>query len=244
MTETTTTVETVPDAPTTPVPLPTVAPPTIGAGLAETSLVTVVLHETTGHLVPIVRSPVTVPNAPTVLPVIVPSVGIARRTVIVRSVRIARRRATVPSGAIARRTVIVRSVGIARRRATARSVGIARLTVIVRSVRTVLRRATARSVGIARPTVIAPSVLTVRLTGSGPLDRTAPPRGVREETTAVRRMGRGAGVRARVANRSALARRLRTGIPSASSPCVPLRTSRTCPTTSSLAISTRSPGGS
>ena len=232
MTETTTTVETVPDAPTTPVPLPTVAPPTIGAGLAETSLVTVVLHETTGHLVPIVRSPVIVPNAPTVLPVIVPSVGTARRTVIVRSVRIARRRATVPSGAIARRTVIVRSVGIAR------------LTVIVRSVRTVLRRATARSVGIARPTVIAPSVLTVRLTGSGPLDRTAPPRGVREETTAVRRMGRGAGVRARVANRSALARRLRTVIPSASSPCVPLRTSRTCPTTSSLAISTRSPGGS
>jgi len=220
VTETTTTVETVPDAPTTPVPLPTVAPPTIGAGLAETSLVTVVLHETTGHLVPIVRSPVIVPNAPTVLPVIVPSVGTARRTVIVRSVR------------------------IALRRATGRSVGIARRTVIVRSVRTVLRRATARSVGIARPTVIAPSVLTVRLTGSGPLDRTAPPRGVREETTAVRRMGRGAGVRARVANRSALARRLRTGIPSASSPCVPLRTSRTCPTTSSLAISTRSPGGS
>jgi len=220
VTETTTTVETVPDAPTTPVPLPTVAPPTIGAGLAETSLVTVVLHETTGHLVPIVRSPVIVPNAPTVLPVIVPSVGTARRTVIVRSVRIALRRATV------------------------RSVGIARITVIVRSVRTVLRRATARSVGIGRPTVIAPSVLSVRLTGSGPLDRTAPPRGVREETTAVRRMGRGAGVRARVANRSALARRLRTVIPSASSPCVPLRTSRTCPTTSSLAISTRSPGGS
>ena len=105
----------------------------------------------------------------------------------------------------------VRSVASDRRRVIVRSVGSVRLTVTVPSAVTARRTETVRS-GAAGPVVT--TVVVLRLVP-------ARPGGVTDGTV------------------GSLVRPPKIATRSASSPCVPPKRSRTCPTTSSPAISTR-----
>jgi hypothetical protein len=143
------------------------------------------------------------------LPVGVLPVG--DRAGIVRSVASVRPTVTVLSVASVRPTVTVLSGVSDRRRVIVRSVGSGRRTVTVPSAVTARRTVTVRS-GAAGPVVT--TVVVLRLVP-------ARPGGVTDGTV------------------GSLVRPPKIATRSASSPCVPPKRSRTCPTTSSPAISTR-----
>lgn len=114
------------------------------------------------------------------------------------------------------------------RRAIVRTVGIDRHQVTVRSGGTVHRTVTVRSAGSGPRTVTVLSVLVARVATIVVGQGREPDR---PDVVIVVMHG-------------SLARLLKTVIRSASSRFVRLRRSRTCPTTSSLVISTRSPAAS
>lgn len=223
MNATTTTARTVPDARIRPTPLPAGGRTAEAARLGVTSPAMIVRSVGSAPRTGIVRSEVIVPR-----PVIDLRVATVLPTGIARSGRIVRRTAIDRSG----RTV---RPGIARSCRTVRHM------VIAPSGRTV-RLVIDLSAAIVRPTATARSVVTGRRTATVLSAMTAPPLDVPGETTVVGPGGRaaptGMGVTRSV---HVIARPPRIATLSASSRCVLPRRSPTCPTTSSPAISTRSP---